>query len=95
MKTINFPYLALGLAATILLIVIRGGQLDAQGNTTLPLLTLLVMSEFAFFVTAIASYIGIKHLFAAGFKLLYAVTTLLCLVLSLRFLYMGVMLWPL
>ena len=95
MKTINFPYLALGLAATILLIVIRGGQLDAQGNTTLPLLTLLVMSEFAFFVTAIASYIGIKHLVATGFKLLYALTTLLCFVLSLRFLYMGIMLWPL
>ena len=95
MKTINFPYIALGLGAFLLLVVMRGSTLNADGTTTLPLLTLLVVSEFAFFVTAIAVYIGSKNVTAMGFKSFYSLSTLLCLLLSIQFMLLGVKLWPL
>ncbi len=95
MKTIHFPYIALSLAVILLLVVFRGSQLDNNGTTLLPLLTLLIMSEFAFFVTAIGSYIGFKQLRTNGFRAVYAVATLLCLLLSVRFLFLGFSLWPL
>jgi hypothetical protein len=95
MKTIHFPYIALALTSVLLLVVLKGSQLNAEGLTTLPLLTLLIVSEFSFFVTAIGSYIGIKHLFKNGFKLTYAIATALCIFLSVRFMLMGIALWPL
>ena len=94
MKTIHFPYIALSLAAIILLVVFKGSQLDSNGTTILPLLTLLIMSEFAFFVTAIGSYIGFKQLLSTGFKAVYALVSLSCLMLSVRFLLLGISLWP-
>lgn len=95
MKTIHFPYIALALTSVLLLVVLKGSQLTDDGITTLPLLTLLIVSEFSFFVTAIGSYIGIKRLFNDGFKLTYAIATALCVFLSIRFMLMGIALWPL
>ncbi|MDT8370980.1 MAG: hypothetical protein RQ783_03180 [Gammaproteobacteria bacterium] len=95
MKTMHFPYIALSLAIMLLLVVFKGSQFDNNGTTFLPLLTLLIMSEFAFFVTAIGSYIGIKQLLTTGFQAVYAMATLLCLILSVRFLLLGFSLWPL
>jgi len=95
MKTINFPYIALGLTAFLLLLVIKGSELNSDGTTTLPLLTLLVVSEFSFFVTAIAVYIGSHNIKAKGFRSLYSLVTLLCLALSIQFMLLGIQLWPL
>ncbi|MFW5450278.1 MAG: hypothetical protein ACKE9I_01665 [Methylophagaceae bacterium] len=95
MKTIYFPYIALGLASFLLLVVVRGSQLASDGTTTLPLLTLLVVSEFSFFVTAIGAYIGIKNIPSIGIKSVYTLATVLCALLSLRFLFLGITLWPL
>ncbi|MDC9724956.1 MAG: hypothetical protein PSN44_03415 [Gammaproteobacteria bacterium] len=95
MKTINFPYIALGLSAFLLLVVMRGSVLNSEGVTSLPLLTLLVISEFSFFVTAIGVYIGAHNIKAAGIKSVYTVVTLLCLVLSIQFMLLGIKLWPL
>jgi len=95
MKTIHFPYIALVLAMLILLTVTLGSRVDANGATMLPLLTLLIMSEFAFFVTAIGCYIGVKQLLATGFQAIYTLATIVCLVLSVRFLLLGISLWPL
>jgi len=95
MKTINFPYLALGLGLFLLLVVIGGSQMNTDNTTVLPLLTLLVVSEFSFFVTAIAVYIGSQNIKAMGFKSFYSLTTLLCLLLSIQFMLLGIELWPL
>jgi len=95
MKTINFPYIALGLCATFLLLVMKGSQVNADGLTEMPLLTLLVISEFSVFVSAIGAYIGIKHCLSVGFKPLYALVSILCILLSLRFILLGIELWPL
>ena len=78
-----------------MLLVWAGSQTGADGATVLPLLTLLVISEFSFFVTAIGTFIGGKHILASGIKPLYVTVTTLCLLLSLRFLWLGIELWPL
>lgn len=95
MKTINFPYIAFGLCSFLLLLVMKGSETGNDGQTILPLLTLLVVSEFSFFVTAIGGYIGIKHSLVTSTKPIYMVITLLCILLSLRFMLLGIALWPL
>ncbi|PHS33433.1 MAG: hypothetical protein COA95_00160 [Methylophaga sp.] len=95
MTTRDFPYVALALGSFLLLVVLRGSQLADDGLTSLPLLTLLVVSEFSFFVNAIGAYIGFNQLRETGFQPLYSLITLLCLALSLYFMWLGVQLWPL
>jgi hypothetical protein len=97
MKTSNFPYIALALGLFLLLVVLRGSQFANDGLTSLPLplLTLLVVSEFSFFVNAIGAYIGFTQLRKTGFQPLYSVVTLLCLALSVYFMWLGIKLWPL
>ncbi len=46
MKTQDFPYIALALGAFLLLVVLKGSQIGSDGLSYLPLLTLLVVSEF-------------------------------------------------
>jgi len=95
MKATHFPYIALALSAFLLLLVLKGSELNSDGTTLLPLLTLLVVSEFSFFVTAIATYIGLKNISSFGYKSIYSLATLLCLLLSIRFMLLGIELWPL
>jgi len=99
MKTINFPYLALALGLFLLLIVTRGSEADAEGFTALPLLTLLIVNECAFFLTAAGSFIGLKQLNLSGFDFsknpLYFMTTVLCILLTIQFTLLGFELWPL
>ena len=99
MKTINFPYLALALGLFLLLIVTRGSETDAEGITALPLLTLLIINECAFFLTAAATFIGLKQLYSSGFNFkknpLYFMTTVICILLTIQFTLLGFELWPL
>ena len=99
MKTINFPYLALGLGLLLLLIVTKGSEIDSDGATVLPLLTLLIINECAFFLTAAGAFIGIKQIKSIGYKIsiksLYMLTTVLCILLTVQFLLLGIKLWPL
>ncbi len=92
---IHFPYIALPLGILFFLIVSIGRQVDAEGATALPLLTLLVLSEFAFFATGIAAFIGFKQTRVDGFKPVYVVSSVLCLLLSISFMFLGITLWPL
>ena len=99
MKTINFPYLALALGLLLLLIVTRGSETDAEGVTALPLLTLLIVNECAFLLTAAATFIGFKQLYLSGLNFrknpLYFMTTILCMLLTIQFILLGFELWPL
>jgi len=94
MQKIHFPYLALPLALVFLLIITIGSEISAVGITRIPLLSLLIMNEFAFFITAAATYIGIKHIQNTGFQTLYGGTTILCFVLTISFIFLGLKLWP-
>jgi hypothetical protein len=94
MKKENFPFIATGLSLLLLILVIKGSAAREDGSTLLPLLTLLIVSEFAFFVNAIGAYIGIKHTLANGIKPIYGVVTLICMLLAILFAWMGISLWP-
>jgi len=95
MKTVYFPYIALPMAIVFFVIVSIGQQVNADGVTALPLLTLLVISEFAFFATGFAAFIGFKQIKAVGFKPLYAFVSSLCAASSVGFMFLGITLWPL
>lgn len=95
MKTINFPYIALSLSSLLLLLILKGSEVGADGSTEIPLLTLLVFNEFSFFVTVIGAYIGLKECRASGFKSIYALASILCLLFSIGFMLLGIKLWPL
>lgn len=87
MKTFNYSYIALGLSIVLMLAVITGSKTSSEGATTLPLLTLLVITEFAFIVTAIGVYVGTKHILSVGIKPAYLIATIICALLSVRFLF--------
>ncbi|MES9833888.1 MAG: hypothetical protein ABW139_16755 [Candidatus Thiodiazotropha sp. DIVDIV] len=89
----NFPFIALGLGLFLMLLVMKGSEIGSDGVTTIPLLTLLFVCEFAFVVTAIGSYLGIRGTLASGFKPFYSTVTLICILLSLSFFWQGVTLW--
>jgi len=93
-KTINFPYISLALSAILFLIVAKGSQPQGDSAHSLPLLTLLVISEFALIFNAIAVYIGIKSRPQIENKLFYTITILVCFLFAAWFLIMGLSLWP-
>jgi hypothetical protein len=94
MKKEKFPFIAFAMGLFFMLLVIKGSEARDNGVTLIPLLTLLVVSEFAFFVNAIGAYIGIKHTLATSIKPVYAVVTTACILLAISFSWMGITLWP-
>lgn len=95
MKNKYFPYIALALSTFLLPVVIMGSQPGDDGYTKIPLLTLLIVSEFSFFVNAIGVYIGLKQSFSDGFTIMYTAAFAMCALLSVWFMYRGIGLWPL
>ena len=89
-----YPWLALGLGLLLGLILFRFGALNPEDEHSLPLLTLLLVAEFGFLVTAVAAGIGVRDLIRQGAQL--AGITLLCgnLALAAGFLWVGIALWP-
>ncbi len=99
MKTLNFPYLSLAMGLFLLIVVDRGSQLGSNDEPALPLLTLLITNECAFFLTIVGAFIGIKYLKSIDFKFsekpLYTMTTVLNILLTIQFTLLGIRLWPL
>jgi hypothetical protein len=93
MKRNQFPYIAFALGSVLFLVVLFGSQPHGDAHV-LPLLTLLIVSEFAFIVTAIGVYTGFKYRAEMTNKMLYTIVTILCLFLSVRFLLTGIALFP-
>lgn len=91
---IKFPYIALFLGAFLWVAVILGAQIGPDERTYFPLLTLLLISEFAFFVTIIGGIIMLKEILMGGFKVFRLIVCFLCLLLSIEFLRLGLYFWP-
>ncbi len=91
----NFPYVALFLGILFMLVVTFGGQINqATNNTLLPLLTLLLICEFAFFLTAIAAIMTVKQMLTVGYNLKMIIVAVLCAVSAITFLVKGFSFWP-
>ena len=95
MKKIHFPYIAFGLGGLLMMFVIKGSELDADGQTLIPLLTLLIFNECAFILAAIGVYIGLTNYKQAENRRFYLLSTGGCALLAVLFLLQGIKLWPL
>jgi len=95
MNKSNFPYLGLLLGVFLLLTVMGGRELSPNGEPLLPLLMLLLMNEFAFIISAISVFIGIKQMKSNGVQALFAVVVGGCLLVGSFSIFLGVQLWPL
>lgn len=94
MKKIHFPYLATALGITFLPIIILGNTVGEDGVRAVPLLSLLIMNEFAFFAAAGGIFIGVQHVKAAGSTPVYMLAILCCVALLAAFTVLGIELWP-
>ena len=90
----GFPGLALGIGILVAAGLLQSGALAPGAEQALPLLTLLVVNEFGFFVTAIGAGVGINAMLKQGVRPPLLLPTLGCAVLAAGFLYLGIRLWP-
>ena len=77
-----------------MLAIVKGSEVNNEGVTALPLLTLLFISEFATIVTLVGAFIGIKNIQSVGIKPIYMAITILCILMSIGFIVLGINLWP-
>lgn len=94
MANLPFPWLALGLGLLVAFGLAGSGALGPAEAYRLPVLTLLIVSEFGFFLTAIGAGIGINRLLAQGMQAGLLLSVLGCGLLASGFLYIGIHLWP-
>jgi len=93
MKKNPFPVIALSLGIMLSLLAVFGSTPMANGNTRLPILMLLLASEFGFIVTLIGGAIGFKQLrLQSGNHTLTTISTA-CMLLAVAFGYLGLKLW--
>jgi hypothetical protein len=95
MKIANFPALALAMAVFIQLLLPMASTVDNNGETMLPLLTLLVIAEFGFVIALAGAYAGAMQQLKFGFTPVGAAITLVCAALAIGLLLQGIDLWPL
>ena len=70
------------------------GALSPDANYDLPLLTIMIVNEFGFFVTVIGAGIGINSLLKGGVQPSLLMVTVVCAVMAAGFLYLAIKLWP-
>ena len=90
----NFPFIALALGLALMGVLYKTGATDPGTELLLPLLTVLIISEFGFIVMAVAVFLGGQTLVKNGFDIVLAVVTLLCGMLGVEFLLVGLEHWP-
>jgi hypothetical protein len=94
MARLPFPWLALGLGLLVAFGLIGSGALGPAEAYRLPILTLLIVNEFGFFLTAIGAGVGINRLLAQGMQRGLLLSVIGCGLLAAGFLYLGIQLWP-
>ena len=90
----NFPFIALALGLFLMGVLFKTGAADPATETVLPLLTVLIISEFGFIVTAAAVYFGARTLAKNGMDIVLGIVTLVCAMLAVEFMLIGFRHWP-
>lgn len=90
----GFPALAFGMGLLVAAGLLLSGVLAPDADHALPLLTLLIVDEFGFFVTAIGAGVGINALLKRGMQWPLLLLVVGCALLAAGFLYLGIRLWP-
>ena len=94
MNHLPFPWLALGIGLAVLLLLLVSGALGAPEGYRLPVLTLLIVNEFGFFVTAIGAGVGINRMTAGDSPPGLRLSVIACAILACGFVYLATRLWP-
>lgn len=94
MTKLGFPWLALGMGLLVAIGLLASGVLSPEAEYDLPLLTMMIVNEFGFFVTAIGAGIGINTLLKHGMQPRLLMVTVGCAVMAAGFLYLAIKLWP-
>jgi len=89
-----FYWLALGIGLIVIFLLLQSGVLGPADELRLPLLTLLIVNEFGFFVCAIGLLFAVREMKASEPSLAKWLTLLGNGVLSLSFVLIGLRLWP-
>ncbi len=90
---LSFPWIASGIGLILAMALIKAGILGEAEEMSLPLLTMLFISEFGFFVTAAGSFLAGKRLVRQGRSLSNLLLTLTCGALAIAFFSLGIWLW--
>ena len=90
---LSFPWIASGIGLILAMALIKAGILGEAEEMSLPLLTMLFISEFGFFVTAAGSFLAGKSLVRQGRSLSNLLLTLTCGALAIAFFSLGIWLW--
>jgi hypothetical protein len=94
MANVSFPWLALGMGLLVAVGLLTSGVLSPDGDYALPLLTLLIVNEFGFFVTAIGAGVGINMILKDGMQTTLLMVIIGDAVMAAGFLYLAIKLWP-
>ena len=94
MGKMTFPWLAMGMGLLVAVGLVASGVLSPEANYELPLLTMMIVNEFGFFVTAIGAGIGINILLKNGMQPGLLVVTIACGLMAAGFLLLAIRLWP-
>ena len=94
MNKTNFPFIALAIGLFLMGVLFKTGAANPDAELVLPLLTVLIISEFGFIVMAVAVYTGVRSLAKNGFDIVLAVVTLVCGMLGVEFMLTGIQHWP-
>ncbi len=94
MNKANFPFIALALGLFLMGVLFKTGATDPDTELILPLLTVLIISEFGFIVMAAAVFLGGQTLVKNGFDIVLGIVTLICGMLGVEFMLVGLAHWP-
>jgi hypothetical protein len=90
----RFPWVALGVGLILAAVLVQSGATEPATENALPLLTLLLISELGFLVTAAGALAGTLAAVREGIVPSRALAALGCAVLAVAFLIVGIGLWP-
>jgi len=89
-----FPRLALTLGLVIALVLLAAGAANLSSAPAIPLLTVLILCEFGFILTAIGAFMAVRRLIAEGLAVRALSEVLGCIVLAAAFVVLGLARWP-
>ena len=87
--------LAASMGLLLHLLLFQTGALSPENGLSLPVLTLLFVSEFGFFVTAIGAVMGVRGLLKQGLRIVPVLVVLSCTGFAAGFFIIGMRLWKL
>ncbi|MFT4560548.1 MAG: hypothetical protein ACI9BW_000282 [Gammaproteobacteria bacterium] len=89
-----FPIIALSVGVVLSTLISAGSVVDESGATLLPLLTLLIASEFGFIVTLIGATVSCKLILIDGVNVRDTLLGVGCALACTFFAVQGLRLWP-